>query len=133
MQNTPRNKSDTARLSRNRFVIVLIRRLWINVRITNKFPITASKNITEYKNIIHVPVSVHDGALGGLLIFLCTSITRFVTFFALAISIIFLEVIPICSGVVKIVVLAVKNSCRCIHSLTIAKLNIFAFLFFFLS
>lgn len=67
IQNTPRNKSLIAKLSKNKFVIVLIRRLCMSVKMTNKFPITARRNITEYKNIIHVPESIHGDALCALL------------------------------------------------------------------
>jgi hypothetical protein len=56
----PSNKSDTARFSKNKFVIVLIRRLCIKVNITKIFPITARKKMIAYKKIvIQVPDSLH--------------------------------------------------------------------------
>lgn len=99
MQNTPKNKSDTARFSRNKLVIVLILRLWISVNITKRFPITASKNITEYKNIIHVPESIHeDVAVGAVLRDFWTADTTWEIFLWLARSKMFLDVIARFAG-----------------------------------
>lgn len=90
--------------------MVLILRLWINVNITNKFPITASKNITEYKHIIHVPESIHDGALGAFLRDFCTAYTKCEIFLELEKSIIFLEVVANRSGPVGDVTFSVRKS-----------------------
>jgi hypothetical protein len=98
IQNTPRNKSLIAKLSKNKFVIVLIRRLWISVIMTNIFPITARRNITEYKNIIHVPESIQGDAFCAFLRDLFTELDAMIETFISAdvdegdsLSMIFLE------------------------------------------
>lgn len=48
---TPSRRSDTARLSRNTFVIVLILWLWTSVSITRELPATASRKIVAYSGI----------------------------------------------------------------------------------
>jgi hypothetical protein len=59
MQNTPKNKSETAKFNKNKLVIVRIRLFCTRVNITREFPITANKNITEYIGMIRRnPVSI---------------------------------------------------------------------------
>lgn len=49
IQNTPKNKSDTARLSKNRLVVVRIRLFCTSVRITREFPTVANRNMIQYR------------------------------------------------------------------------------------
>lgn len=118
-----------AKLRRKTFVIVLIRRLWINVNITNKFPITASRNIIEYKNIvIHVPESLHIDVCEAFLSALCT--TGFVKF----ICTIFRVVAVIRSDVKGVkcfdIFICIKLLWRCIHS-TAISFTFFIYIFLF--
>lgn len=128
IQNIPNNKSEIAKLSKNTFVIVLIRRLWINVNITNKFPITASRNIIEYSNIvIHVPESVHIDTCDEFLKVFWTTLFEKLTIFC----------------VVVVVGIRSDNECfeificrklfwRCIHSTAMTIQQIFFLSNFFL-
>lgn len=62
MHSTPSKMSDTAKFSRNTFVIVRIRRFCISVKITSELPTMANNRMVAYSGIWMQPVDSHDAA-----------------------------------------------------------------------
>lgn len=60
MHSTPNKMSEMAKFNRNTLVMVRIRRLWINVSMTNAFPMIAQISIKIYKMICIRMVVNHD-------------------------------------------------------------------------